>query len=99
VYLLLPPNAGEEWLRAIVESGAWADQRWTAGYSADDAGIGDLDQRTVLVLNAPGWPEPILPWLEMWYPGVEVVPITAVTPKDLIPLLKTLTVSNAPELG
>ena len=99
VYLLLPPNAGQEWLRAVVESGAWADQGWTVGYSADDAGIGDLDQRTVLVLNAPGWPDPIFPWLEMWYPGVKVIPITAVTPKDLIPLLKTLTVSNAPELG
>jgi hypothetical protein len=99
VYLLLPPSAGGEWLSAIAASGAWANDHWTVGYSADDAGIGDLDHRTVLVLNAPAWPEPILPWLEMWYPGMNVVPVTAVTPKDLIPLLQTLTLSNTPELG
>jgi len=99
VYLLLPPSAGEEWLSAIAASGSWADRQWTVGYSADDAGIGDLDKRIVLVLNAPAWPEPILPWLEMWYPGVTVIPVTAVTPGDLVSVLSQLNISDGPELG
>ncbi len=99
VYVLLPPTAGSEWLNAIVASQVWEEHHWTVGYSADDAGIGDLDQRTVLVVNAPAWPDPILPWLEMWYPGVKVIPITAVASSDLTSILKSLDLSKVPELG
>lgn len=99
VYFLLPPTAGKDWIQAVVDSGAWIEKRWTVGFSADDAGIGDLDRRTVIVLNPSVWPDPIIPWLEMWYPGVAVQPITAVSPSDLRVLLRTVDPDNPPELG
>lgn len=99
VYLLLPPSAGKEWIQPILDSGAWTDNRWTVGYSADDAGIGDLDRRTIIVLNPSAWPDPIIAWLQMWYPGAMVYPITAVSPSDLKAILKTLDPSTAPEYG
>jgi hypothetical protein len=55
----------------------------TVGYSADDAGIGDLDMRTVIVINPGEWPDPIVPWLQRWYPGVVVRTIRASTPDEL----------------
>ena len=99
VYILLPPSAGKDWIQAILDSGAWTDNRWTVGYSADDAGIGDLDRRTIIVLNPSSWPDPIISWLQMWYPGAVVYPITAVSPSDLRIVLKTLDPSAAPEFG
>ncbi len=99
VYVLLPPTAGKEWVQAILNSGAWERERWTVGYSADDAGIGDLDRRTVIVINPSAWPDPIIPWLEMWYPQVAVHPVTAVSPDDLQAVLQTLDLGKPPELG
>ncbi len=99
-YVLLPPTAGKEWVHAIAESEIWQNERWTIGYSADDAGIGDLAKRTVVVVNPSAWPDPIIPWLEMWYPGVAVHPITAVSPDDLRTILDTLRSQEVkPELG
>jgi hypothetical protein len=99
VYFLLPPTAGKEWVQAIVDSGAQTEQRWTVGYSADDAGIGDLEQRTVIVLNPSAWPDPIIPWLRMWYPGVNVFPITAVSHADLKLILQSFDLNAKPERG
>jgi hypothetical protein len=99
VYILLPPTAGKDWIQAVLDSGAWVENRWTVGFSADDAGIGDLDHRTIIVLNPPAWPDPIIPWLEMWYPGVVVQPLTAVSPSDLRVSLQTFDPDNPPELG
>lgn len=103
VYFLLPPTAGKEWIQAVLDSGIWLKNRWTIGYSADDAGIGDLGQRTVIALNPPAWPDPIIPWLQMWYPGVQVFPITAVSPTDLKAILQSMEDTQSsgvnPELG
>lgn len=51
--ILLPQGYGLDWYEAAAR-GAWP-ARWSIGYSADDAGIGDLDSRTVIVVNADEW--------------------------------------------
>lgn len=48
---------------------------WTFGFSADDAGIGDLDSRTVIVLSVHphDWDRvALLAFFEQYYPGVRV---------------------------
>ncbi len=97
VYVLLPPTAGSDLLRALVESGEWERRRWTVGFSADDAGIGDLAHRSVIVVNPTDWPMPIMPWLEMWYPGLVLYPVTALQPDDLPQLLSELDLEKPPE--
>jgi hypothetical protein len=82
-YVLLPSSAGGEWIGALIRSGVLERYRWTVGYSADDAGIGDLDTRTVIVVNPDAWADPILPWFQTWYPGVAVRAIKASTPDEL----------------
>jgi hypothetical protein len=89
-YVLLPPNAGREWVQALLDSEAWLKNRWTVGFSADDAGIGDLDNRLVIVINPSAWPDPIVAWFELWYPGVRVHPIAVKTPAELKTALRML---------
>ncbi|MBN1309899.1 MAG: hypothetical protein JXB30_00675 [Anaerolineae bacterium] len=83
IYILMPPGASREWLDAIFDSGVLSDKGWTLGFNRDDAGIGDLDKRTVIVINPSAWPEPIEAWFALWYPGVSVQPVSAVSPDDL----------------
>ena len=87
-YILLPPNTDRAWVRAIVDSGILDDQRHTLGFSADDAGIGDLDVRRVLLINPVGWREPIEMWFAAFYPGVQIQTLSAPTPQDLEMALK-----------
>jgi hypothetical protein len=89
-YVLLPPDAGKDWLQAVVDSGILTQYRWTVGFSADDAGIGDLDDRTVIVINPSAWPDPIEAWFELWYPGVKVHPVNASSPQTLQVILQSL---------
>jgi len=81
-YVLLPPNAGEEWALAVVD-GAWDAKRYTVGGSADDAGIGDLDVREVLAVNPVGWAGDLAKFFATHYPGVRYESITASSPDDL----------------
>ena len=53
-YVLLPPDAGAEWARAVVDA-IWDKARYTIGGSADDAGIGSLDDKTVIIINPHKW--------------------------------------------
>ena len=53
-YLLLPPEAGEAWAAAAVDA-TWDAKRWTIGGSADDAGIGWLSTKRVIVINPQAW--------------------------------------------
>jgi hypothetical protein len=87
VYVLLPPGAGKEWALAVVES-TWNRFGYTVGQSADDAGIGDLDQRTVIAINPEQWGPGedgtgIEGFFKKHYPGVEFRAVTAATPADL----------------
>lgn len=87
VYVLLPPDAGEEWVRAVAEA-TWLNKGYTIGRSADDAGIGDLDHRTVIAVNPEKWGEGtdgsgLQGFYAKFYPGVEFRPIRASTPEEL----------------
>ena len=81
-YLLLPQTADKEWALAAVT--ATHRFRYTVGYSADDAGIGDLDDKRVIVVNPSEWPGDIFEFFSTYYPGTKVEVIEAETPEDLI---------------
>ncbi|HJN41358.1 MAG: S8 family serine peptidase [Anaerolineales bacterium] len=83
VYLLLPQHSGPEWLQALLSSEQWTKHRWTVGYSADDAGIGDLQQRVVLAVNPESWGADLADWYREHYPGVGYLPISALSPDAL----------------
>ena len=83
VYVLLPQNSGPEWLQAILSSRQWTKHLWTVGYSADDAGIGDLQRRVVLAVKPESWGADLASWYRHNYPGVYYLPISAPSPDDL----------------
>lgn len=53
-YVLMPPGAGQEWALAVVNA-TWDTRRLTLGGSADDAGVGALQSKTVIVVNPQKW--------------------------------------------
>jgi hypothetical protein len=87
-YVLLPPSAGAEWARAIVDS-TWDSKRYTVGGSADDAGIGDLDERRIIAVNPAKWSTEtsLEAFFEEHYPGVAYISVTASTPAELARIL------------
>lgn len=84
-YVLLPPGAGADWALALVDA-TW-NKRYTFGASADDAGIGDLDVRRVIAINATEWPGDLEAFYQEHYPGVEYTPVEAASPVELLALL------------
>jgi len=82
-YVLLPPGAGREWVEAILQSGAWDRHRWTIGGSADDAGIGALEDKTVIAVNPAAWPGDLEAFFRTYYPHTRYVPIEVTTPDEL----------------
>ncbi len=91
-YVLLHPGAGKEWVEAILSSGAWDRYRWTIGGSADDAGIGALNVRTVIAVNPALWPGDLAAFFQTHYPGIRYIPIQAATPQELANQLQNLNV-------
>lgn len=90
VYVLLPPTASPKWALAAVRGGY--DGRFTVGFSADDAGIGNLENRQVLAVNPHHWPEVLTAsWFQQHYPGVKFTPVVANQPEDLEAWLKNWT--------
>ena len=85
-YVLLPPQAGEEWALAVVD-GAWDQHRFTIGGSADDAGIGDLNGRSIFAVNPGLWSGDLSGFFETHYPGVQYEAISASTPDELMRIL------------
>jgi hypothetical protein len=88
-YVLLPPDAGSAWARAVVQA-TWDERRWTVGSSADDAGIGDLDNRAVLAVNPSRWPADLDAFFQAHYPGVTFQAIDADSPEALAAQLGAL---------
>ncbi len=88
-YVLLPPDADERWVKAILDSGAWEDHRWTIGGSADDAGVGPVDRR-VIAINPGRWPSSLRQFFDTHYPGVHYTPVEADTPEALQQALRDL---------
>ena len=89
-YVLLPPTAGREWVQAILESGAWEERGWTIGRSADDAGIGALEDKMVLAVNPTEWGDDLQAFFQRYYPHVRYVPLSAATPAALRQALKDM---------
>jgi hypothetical protein len=82
VYVLLPPTADLKWLEAAAR-GSFA-KRYTLGFSADDAGIGELGNRHVLAVNPHHWPQVLTAaWFQQHYPGARFTAVVANTPEDL----------------
>jgi len=71
-YWLMPPDAtSDEFAQAATRA---FKHKATIGFSADDAGIGALKKRTVLLISPERQPAEITEWFATHYPGVEVVP-------------------------
>lgn len=96
IYVLLPPSSRARWARAVVDA-TWNDHRYTIGSSADDAGIGDLDERLIVAVNPGSWPSDFYEFIHGYYAGVKVLVAAAATPDDLQELLKA-GVDGLPEL-
>jgi hypothetical protein len=90
-FVLLPPGAGSEWAQAVVDA-TWDDHHYTIGRSADDAGIGDLQERIVIAINPSGWPSDLKAFFEQYYPGVQYHAVEANTPAQLRARLQRLQV-------
>ena len=72
VYNVIPQNATEAQAVEIFRLG-WNKARQTSGGSWDDAGIGDLNNRTAVLWNIPeGARAEAIAWFAFWYPGVHV---------------------------
>lgn len=89
-YVLLPPGAGREWVQAILDSGAWEERRWTIGGSADDAGIGALEDKSVIAINPGRWPADLAAFFQHYYPGTRYTGLEAATPAELRQKLRDL---------
>jgi hypothetical protein len=74
-YLLLPakidPSMAQAAMHVALDTGT------TVGFSPDDGGIGDLDQRRVVCVNPSQIASGLKAWYDQFYPGVEFVPVTA----------------------
>ncbi len=72
VYQLVHDSISDETAVEIFRQGL--AQRRTTGWSYDDAGIGDLDSRTVEIFGAPANEHQVFrDWYAQHYPGVQVV--------------------------
>jgi hypothetical protein len=89
VYVLLPPDANAAWVTAVLDA-TWNRSRYTVGGGADDAGIGDLDNRRVIAVNPTKWPNDLRAFFERYYPGVKYTFVEAATPAELARKLKQL---------
>ena len=81
-YVLLPPSAHVGWAKAVINA-IWDTHRPTIGGSADDAGVGSLDDRRVLAVNPDLWDDDLTAFFAEHYPDVVVWPIYADTPTEL----------------
>jgi hypothetical protein len=81
-FVLLPPGASKEWAQAVIDA-TWDEHNYTIGNSADDAGVGDLDERVVIAINPTQWPSDLKTFYEQHYPGVQYHAIQASSPDQL----------------
>ena len=81
-YVLLPPTADETWFAAAAR-GSFSG-RYTVGFSADDAGIGEVRERHVIAVNPHHWPETLTSaWYQHHYPGTTFEAVVANSAADL----------------
>ncbi len=86
-YVLLPPTADSVWAEAAMRGSV--DTQRTVGFSADDAGIGDLDDRRVIAVNPHHWRNELTAdWFEEHYPGIRFYSLVADSPDELASILR-----------
>jgi murein DD-endopeptidase MepM/ murein hydrolase activator NlpD len=72
--LLLPPDGDSRTLSRIVL--AFFDAfGFTVTRSADDAGVGALDEKNVIAISPLGWPGDLREFYEQYYPGTNYIPV------------------------
>lgn len=87
--LFNPKHSDPSWVKAIARA-TW-QRRITMGGSADDAGIGDLDNRQVIVLNpGEGYDGDIMAWFAEHYPGVKVTAVSGNSPDEVAIKVKSV---------
>lgn len=88
-YILMPQGLGPDWWHAAARGTAGKEN--TIGSSADDAGIGDLDNREIIAVNphliGSGLGQS---WYDEYYPGAKMAAVTADTPAQLEIALKSI---------
>ncbi len=89
IYLLLPQESQTEWIQSIISTDIWLKERWTVGFSADDAGIGNLSERLIIAINPDTWGANMLNWYQENYPGAIYHPMSFDTPNQLANYLET----------
>lgn len=87
VCVLLPPDAGAEWAQAVV-NGSWDNHRHTLTGSADDSGVGQLEDKTVIAVNPSHWPDNLRAFFQQHYPRTAYTSLKAATPDALRALLE-----------
>jgi hypothetical protein len=88
VYVLMPPTATQKWVEAAAR-GSFPG-RYTIGFSADDAGLGELNEKIVVAVNPHHWPNILtISWFQQNYPGTIFLPVVANSPADLETWLST----------
>lgn len=90
VYLLLPPDLPAEMVEAAARVAK--DIHATLGFSADDAGVGDLDERRVIGVNPHHIGSGVdQVWYDTYYPGVKFSAVMgALTSEELEARLRSL---------
>jgi murein DD-endopeptidase MepM/ murein hydrolase activator NlpD len=73
-YVLLPPDGDTE-LALAVTALTFPRYRATVGGSADDAGIGNLDVRSVVALNPDNWQGSLEDFYKEHYPDADYIPV------------------------
>jgi hypothetical protein len=81
-YILLPGSFPLDMVLAAARVAYEA--KATLGFAADDAGVGDLDQRRVICVSPDQIGDGLSQaWYDQYYPGVEFVAVYARNPTDL----------------
>jgi hypothetical protein len=80
-YVLMPPGLGVDWYIQAQIGGF--EKRLTVGSSADDAGIGYLDDKTVLAINPDLWTDDLQAFFTKHYPHTTYRVVNASTPEEL----------------
>ncbi len=93
--VLLPPQADVTYAVAILAA-TWGKYRNTLTGSADDSGIGNLTYRRVIAVNPAGWTDPLKPWFDQNYPGVDFVSVSATSGQDAAAKLASLGLGAPP---
>ncbi len=87
--ILLPPQADVNYAVAVLAA-TWDKYRNTVTGSADDSGIGNLTYRRVIAVNPAWWTDPLKPWFDTNYPGVDFVSVSASSAQDAGAKLQSL---------